>query len=773
MLAAAQWSLASTGPNEASDPAGLGNVTWSPATVPGTAHGHDLDDRDWWYRGTFEYDDGGTTLRFHGLATIAQVWLNGTFVLESNNMFERHSVDVASLLQPQNELVLCFRSLNAALTKKRPRPRWKTRLVRQQQLRWFRTSLLGRIPGWTPPTPIVGPWRAITLGTDRDIELRPYLDGTTGVVDFSCATNEPCTLSVGGTSAEIRGSGQLRIENAELWWPHTHGTPFLYDCSARFGDETVDCGRIGFRNVEMSDQLELRVNGLPVFCRGACWTQTDNYEQTLTLMRDAGANMIRVGGTMVYEADRFYELCDALGIMVWQDFMFANMDYPADDAQFAASVRTEATQQLQRLRRHPAVVMYCGNSEVEQQAAMLGAPRELWRNALFAEVLPQLCAGLHPDSLYVPSSPSGGALPFHTGAGVTHYYGVGAYKRPIADARRARVRFTSETLGFANVPEKDVVDLVMEGDAPALHDPRWKARTPRDTGAGWDFEDVRDHYLRELFSADPAALRYSDTARYLELSRVTTGEVMSRVFSEWRSTHSTTHGGLVWFLQDLWPGAGWGILDSRAIPKACFYYLRRVWQPRTVVFTDEGLDGLHAHVVNETAEPLTGTLELTLLRDGQVIVAQATAPCEVAARSTVTFESDAMLGAFYDVAYAYRFGSPKHDVTIATLLAPGGGVIAEAFHFPIAAEPKRALGATVTADARQLDDGRWDVTLTSDRFLYAAHFDTAKLLPSDNYFHVVPNRVKHVILASGDGSKPRGFVEALNLDEAVRIVVHE
>jgi beta-mannosidase len=758
MLPSAQWSLASTLPNEASDPRQLGNITWLPSAVPD-------DDRDWWYRCTFSAD-GGTTLRFDGLATIAQVWLNGELILESNSMFQRHSVDVATLLKPENELVLCFRSLNAALAQKRPRPRWKTRLVRQQQLRWFRTSLFGRIPGWTPPTPIVGPWRDITLETPRPIELRTSLDGATGVVDVIAP--DDCVLTVDGQ--ELRGSGQLRIENADLWWPHTHGQPFLYDCTARFGDETVDCGRIGFRHVEFTSDSELRVNGVPVFCRGGCWTVTEDNERTLALLRDAGANMIRVGGTMVYERDTFYRLCDELGILVWQDFMFANMDYPADDAQFVDSVRIEATQQIERLRCHPSVAVYCGNSEIEQQAAMLGMPRELWRNSLFSDVLPSLCAGLHPNSIYVPSSPSGGALPFHTGTGVTHYYGVGAYKRPLTDVRRARVRFTSETLGFANVPEKEIVDVVMQGDAPATHDPRWKERTPRDTGAGWDFEDVRDHYLRELFSVDPASLRYSDTPRYVELSRVTTGEVMSQAFSEWRSAHSTNHGGLVWFLQDFWPGAGWGVLDSRGLPKACFYYLRRVWQPRTVVLTDEGLDGLHAHVVNETNEPLTGTLELTLL-NGHVTVASATTPCEIAPRSVATFGFDAMLGAFYDVAYAYRFGPPKHDVTIATLLAADGSVIAEAFHFPHRVEPKRATGANVTATASQTGARAWEVTLQSDRFLYAAHFDAANFLPDDNYFHLVPNRPKRVSLESLDGSTLRGFVEALNLAESIRIAV--
>ena len=116
---------------------------------------------------------------------------------------------------------------------------------------------------------------------------------------------------------------------------------------------------------------------------------------------------------------------------------------------------------------------------------------------------------------------------------------------------------------------------------------------PRDSGAGWDFEDVRDHYLQELFKVDAVRLRSFDMPRYLELSRVVTGEVMHAVYSEWRSSFSRCAGGLVWFFKDLWPGAGWGIVDSRGFPKAAYYYLRRAWQPRQVTITDEGLDGLH------------------------------------------------------------------------------------------------------------------------------------------------------------------------------------
>ena len=519
-----------------------------------------------------------------------------------------------------------------------------------------------------------------------------------------------------------------------------------------------------------------------MFCRGACWTTRDivslagsreDLAPVLTRLRDGGANMIRVGGTMVYESDDFYQLCDELGLLVWQDFMFANMDYPADDDAFLANARAEAEQQLRRLRRHPSIAIYCGNSEVEQQAAMLGMERTRWRNALFSRVLPAVQREWHSDVAYLPSTPCGGDLPFHVGAGVAHYYGVGAYRRSIADVRRDNVAFTSECLAFANVPESDAVGEITPAQPPVIHDPRWKQRTPRDSGAGWDFEDVRDHYLRELFSVDPVSLRSADPLRYLELSRATSAEVMARVFAEWRSSHSRCGGGLVWFLLDLWPGAGWGVLDSRGRAKSCYYALRRVWQPRAVVLTDEGLDGLHVHVINESDEAWAPTLELRLVRRGQLTAAHADRRCALPPRGRLTFSAETLLGGFHDITYAYRFGPPAHDVVAATLREDTGVVTSQAFWLRDAAAITADSCGAVMAEARAVDASTIEIVIASERFLCTARLDTPDFDVDDNYFHVLPGEPVHVRARARRDPAPRftGAIEALNLDGAVTIDV--
>ncbi len=169
-------------------------------------------------------------------------------------------------------------------------------------------------------------------------------------------------------------------------------------------------------------------------------------------MQSAGLNMVRLSGTMVYETRSFHRLCDRLGIMVWQDVMMANFDYPSDVA-FAEVIRSEITTVVSRLSASPSLVVISGGSEVGQQAAMMGLPREMRDVPLAETVIPEVLAGFS-DVAYVPGSPSGGALPFVAEAGPSHYYGVGAYLRPLDDARRANVRFASECLAFANLPRR-------------------------------------------------------------------------------------------------------------------------------------------------------------------------------------------------------------------------------------------------------------------------------------------------------------------------------
>jgi beta-mannosidase len=599
-------------------------------------------------------------------------------------------------------------------------------------------------------------------------------------------------------SPEWNARAAVRIPNAAPWWPHTHGTPALYPVHVeiQFQDGStalLEDEPVGFRAIDGGPDpagdagLALSVNGESVFCRGVVWTPLDAVSlsapeaavrERLTLLRDAGFNMIRIAGTMVYEDDAFHRICDELGLLVWQDMMFANMDYPYGDAGFRDAVQSEAETELARLARHPSTAVICGNSEIEQQAAMLGLDSSIARGAWFGEDLPRIAERRCPGIPYLPSAPCGGDLPFRTSSGVANYFGVGAYLRPLEDARRAEVRFASECLAFANVPEPEMVERMAAaapGGASPIH-PAWKRGVTRDTGAGWDFEDVRDHYLKLLYSVEPAALRYADQTRYLELSRMASGEVMAEVFGEWRRAASPCGGGIVLWSADLEPGAGWGILDSGGRPKAAYWFLKRALAPCAVWMTDEGLNGIDIHIANDGAEAIEARLRVAVYRRGEQRVAEAERAVTVPAHGALRLGVEQILGRFMDAAYAFRFGPPGHNLVAASLFAHSGEApFSQAFRFPTGPSVERIPihEAGITGRAIALPDGRIEVTLNSRRFAWGVRIEAPGFLTDDAYFGIEPGCSRRVTLSpTAPASAPaRIWVTAANAEERLPLAI--
>ena len=800
------WRMALTEAGAASDPAALQSLSdFLDAPVPGTVAGaleragrfdrtapKPLDHLDAWYVLDLSGEDPGEAiLHFDGLATITEIWWNGTLLLSSDSMFVRHALPVT--LTGNDRLALCFRAMKPHLEKRGPRARWRPQMITPQGLRLVRTTLLGRMPGWCPEVHASGPWRPVRLtrptpAIPKDIRLsaRLHEDGKGRLeIGFTLDSTTIPVVECAGVSAEAIPNGEnsfsasLSIPGVEAWWPRTHGKPALHEITLTVDGTRHRLGRTGFRRIEIDrgadgSDFALRVNGTKIFCRGAVWTNADivdlpgtreRYEPLLKLAADASMNMLRIGGTMAYETPEFFALCDELGILVWQDFQFANFDYPANDPAFATNVQTEVSQFLDATAASPSLAVLCGGSEIDQQAAMLGLPPAAWAGPLTLDILPALVATHRPDVPYVENSPSGGAMPFAPNAGVTHYYGVGAYCRPLDDARRAEVRFAAESLAFANVPEQETLDAHLP--VPAVHDPRWKARVPRDRGASWDFEDVRDHYLGLLYGDDPARLRREDPSRYLDLSRATVAEVMEATFAEWRRERSACNGALVWTFQDLLPGAGWGIVDATGLPKSAWHGLRRAFRPLQLMFSDEGTNGLDVHVVNDGPAAESLTLELTCLRHGRQPVVSGRREVALSPHGALTLPATDLFGAFFDTTYAFRFGPPAHAVTVGRLLDAAGAVVAEAFHFPLG-RAKAIFPATVSAELRQDADG-WSLDLSADRFAQSVAIEAEGFLPDDNWFHLAPGRVKSLRLhpRNGQTAKPSGTVRGIGVEAVV------
>ena len=907
------WQAARCAPDLHSEPGGADGLDWLPARVPGTAalafqdagvwrcgEPYEFDGEDWWFRTSFEAEpqaDGERVwLRMDGIATVAEVFLNGELVLESESMFARHRVDVGGRLSASNELAIRCRALGPLLrVRRRPRARWRTRLVAEGNLRFFRTMLLGRCPGIAPGPAAVGPWRPVWLERTRGVEveqmsMRPRLQGNDGVLAVRAQLRglggrrvETVEVELSGASGThrarlgvnaVRASGangaddgktpetglvtavgELYVPGVERWWPHTHGEPALHDVRLLVSGEgwtsSADAGRVGFRELSFGARtehdveqagLDLHVNGVPVFARGAVWTTADPVglappeealRAALVLVRDGGMNMLRVPGTGAYESQSFHDLCDELGILVWQDFMFANLDYPVADEGFRATVAREAQMVLDALGGRPSLAVLCGNSEVEQQVAMNGLDPALGRGELFGELLPGLVGESGVDSLYIPSAPCGGDLPFRPGQGVGTYYGVGCYKLPLQDARRAGVRFAAESLAFSHVPGEESIEE-MAPDAPERlvgHHPVWKAGIPRENGADWDFEDIRDHYLQRLFGVDAGELRGFDHGRYLELSRMLTGEILAEVFGEWRREGSPCRGALVLWLHDLLPGAGWGLLDSRGRAKPAYHHLKRLLAPVAVWTTDEQLGGVVAHVANDRPEPLSANLRVALYREREHVTEQASVPVQLGAHGCGEWNVEAVVGHFVDAGWSYRFGPCVNDTIVVTLeqderegsagygehtqpageqderegsagygehTQPGGEqgertgepdrggesgergrarVLSQAMRFPSGwplerETPERlGLAAHTRARARGLPDRAIELAVSSRRLAYGVRVHAPGYAPSDDGFSIEPGGERIVALRplAAEPSLQGARIGAVNMNGVIRI----
>lgn len=709
---------------------------WLPARVPGTFASALRAAGEWDFDRPRDFDKDEVTFRTHvpdaatgavlgfdGVATIWEACLDGVSLVKSDSMWARREVVV-----PHGGLLtITCGALATELAKKRPRPRWKVPMLQQQQLRWIRTTLLGRTPGWSPSCPAIGPWRPVWYEHRPhrvgEVRVMPSLDGDRGLVrvvaDLPDATDVTIVLAH-ETSRVVapmvregdRWHGTAVVDHCEKWWPHTHGTPARYDVML----DVRECDRsyevrthaIGFRELVVEDDYTVRVNGKRVFCRGACWTPLDvvnlrssaaEYDAAVRQLVAGGMNMIRVGGTMVYEDDAFHAALDRHGVLLWQDLMFANMDYPNDDADFIAHVRAEVDGEVARLAARPSLAIVCGSSEAEQQAAMFGAGREKWEQPLFHSILREVVAS-RSDVAYVPSSATGGAFPHTSNVGPSSYYGVGAYRRPLEDARRAEVVFASECLGFSN--------LAATGEA---------TRVPKDLGAAWDFADIRDHYTQLLAGGDG------------ELGRVITGEVMARTFAEWRRAKSVTRGGLVWFLRDLWPSAGWGVIDSAGVPKPAWYVLRRALAASALAFSDEGTNGLVLHAFSDR-DVIEGTLEIALWRDS-ASVGRGSRVVRIEPGQRFELEASELFEGWYDLSYAYRFGPPTCDVVQARL-----GEL-EAWFFPaglpVARDPEVGLEARRDGD---------ELIVSAKRFARFVRIDGA--VADDNFFHLAPGQQRRI-----------------------------
>lgn len=610
-------------------------------------------DMDWQIERDFMLEDehGDWYLDITGLDTVATIEINGQTVLEADNCFKRYRPDVShALLQGANRIRILFHSSireGAERQTKQPfyipystanSPIPNGNLLRKPQCHF----------GWDwnialAPLGLYGTvqLRRVEQARIEHVTTRQQHHGdtvdVTVTVEIYAKTQGslPVRLMLGEQEVELNVdvqaglssvSHRFHIERPKLWWPAGSGEQNLYRLTVEIPSETV-VRTIGLRIVELltdadeaGSRFALRINGREIFCRGANWIPADalfsltSPEKTRDLLqsaKDAHMNMIRVWGGGFYEDDHFYEACDELGLMVWQDFQFACNLYPSTP-DFLKNVEEEVDYQVRRLISHPSIVLWCGDNELVGalnwfKESLENRDRYLVSYDRLNRTIEQALMKAAPDAIWWPSSPASGYLDYgdawHAdGSGDMHYWSVWHENKPFEDYRKVRPRFCSE-FGFQSYTSLPIIrsyaaesDMNIASPVMELHQ--------KNAGGNERIAATMFRYFRFPEGFD----------NFVYLSQVQQALAIKTAVDYWRSLKPHCMGTLYWQLNDTWPVASWSSLDYGGGWKVLHYVARRFFQPVNVaaIPSEDGTE-IRFSVVNDTPEDVTITLNLSLL----------------------------------------------------------------------------------------------------------------------------------------------------------------
>ena len=780
---------------------------WRRAVVPGCVH-HDLRraglipdpfwgtneldlqwiaDRAWEYRARFTLPpallgEEMVELVADGLDTVATVMLNGREIARTENMFIGYRWDVTRLLRRgRNELSIRFGSAMDCIRTHRPEHRPRdindpvggcTKIRKQQcQFGW----------DWGPRLVTAGIWRDLRLEgwTGNRLESvrvtqdhRP--DGSV-VLRFTPELARPeasvvmrGTISLAGKVVAWIEDQKAEIKNPQLWWPRGQGGQPLYDLAVEVAGPdgaVVDrwARRLGLRTIVLDrhpdpwgESFQFVVNGRPVFAKGANWipahsfvaglTRAD-YARDLRSAAEAHMNMVRVWGGGIYESEDFYDLCDELGLLVWQDFMFACTLYPAD-AEFLAGARAEAAHQVRRLRHRACLALWCGNNEVFacNLADLPSGSRALADyEALFHRALPEVTTAVDGVTPYWPSSPWRGDRDGSHAAGEqrgdTHFWDVWHARKPVKDYERYAFRFASE-FGMQSFASAETQASFCAADDGNVFGPAMTNHQKNRFGN----QIILDYVSRQYrFPRDQAALLF--------LSQLNQAGCMQVGVEHYRRNMPRCMGALYWQLNDCWPVASWSSLEFDGRWKALHHVARRFFAPAIAVahvpgeeettinnYRRTSVREVHLYTVYDAPEPAEGTLRWELRRfDGRMVLR---------GRQRVSLRyGESVRQRTLDLAKPMR-AHGRDNLYLRIALEVGGKRVSEETVF---LAPPRFLAlpkARTTVAIRLQSSSQATLTFVSPVFQHRFAFDLPGLAhrASDNFFELYPREKKTVVV---------------------------
>lgn len=806
----AGWTVrASRGPvpHELSDVLDAG----IPATVPGVVHTdllaaglvpdpYDADNErrlewiglcDWTWRLVFDAPEDAAEARADlvadGLDTVATVTLNGEVLGRTRNQHRGYRWDVAGVLRPHgNELVVELRSAveyareREAVLGARPHSY-------DHPFNAIRKTACNFGWDWGPALVTAGIWKRIGIETWRDVriaDVRPLVrvDGDRRAVDahVTLCWDERATADVAvtvrvGDAEESRvvapGTGQVRVAlevpGARLWWPRGHGDQPLYPAQVAVADAEPWRGRVGFRRVELDlspdddgSAFTIVVNGEPVYVRGANWIPDDTFftrDDRASLARsighavDAGMNLLRVWGGGNYESEDFYDLCDELGILVWQDFLLACAAY-SEDPELWDELEAEAREAVTRLTAHPSLALWNGGNENIWGYVDWGWRQRLgdltWGEGYYLDLFPRVVAELAPGTPYSPGSPFGFSRFVHPNdpvRGTVHVWDVWNTD-DYARYREYRARFVSE-FGFQGPPAWSTLFSVVHDEPADPYGEQMLAHQKASDGNGKLERGLGDHVAR------PESIDDWHWATQLNQARAVAFGI-----EHFRSLYPLNQGSVVWQLNDCWPVISWAAVDAHGHRKPLWHALRRVYADRLATVQPRP-EGLSLVLHNDSGAPWRGDVVLRRLSFDGTERAVRTLPVAVAPRAASTVPVPPELSTSADPAAELLVVDLSTGERALWWFAEDPGLALAHDAVDAQAEPADG-GYVVRLTARGVAK---DVTLLADRVHPSAEADRALVT-------LLPGERTEVFVAAPAGLEPTAFTDPAVLRTANDLV---
>jgi len=760
---------------------------------------------DWTYKRTFEVPSSllandRVLLRCDGLDTLATVMVNDTVLGKTANMFRTWEFDVKPVLVAgKNSIEVAFDAPLPYVQKRnaeRMLPAWGVGDHKLDSGGWIRKEPCNFGWDWGPMLTTSGIWRDISLvgfsvGRLADIHIRQGHD-TVGHVDLAVditvekVTTSPLTADilvklgnkvVTGQTVEISGSevvSALTIENPQLWWPNGMGEQPLYNVevilSTADGD-TLDkwSRRIGLRTLvlernkdEWGESFHFAVNGLPFFSKGANWIPADTFATRLTsedyarLVGDAVAanmNMLRVWGGGIYEDNIFYDLCDELGICVWQDFMFGCATYPAFDAEYMANVKAEAEDNVRRIRHHASLALWCGNNELEQ-----GLVGDEWTETtmswedygkLYDELLPEVVGRLDPQRDYWPCSPHtpvGDRRDFNNpDSGDAHLWSVWHGKEPFEWYRSCTHRFNSE-FGFQSFPEPQTVNTYTAPEDRNITS--FVMEHHQRSGIG---NSTIIHYMLDWFKL-PTSFDMT-----LWLSQILQGMAIKYAVEHWRRGMPRGMGTLYWQLNDCWQVASWSSIDYFGNWKALHYMARDFFSPLLISGLEDGDAGtVEIHVTSDLLEATDGVATWNLTDTEGNTLDQGLADVHAGSRQNTLVETLDLSG--------WIESKGSRNLLLWLELEVGGEMVSK--NFVNFARPKHLnlVEPKIEVEFGEVDGGKYSVSLTTDSPALWTWLEVEGGAGfSNNFVHLRPGVYETIIVEPNEEMDVLEFSERLEI----------